>query len=239
MPTTISKRKYEDLTAKLDFADASLELDFLRKGRQVIDTASYVEEITERRGKLIAERERAYSWHEIGRATEETGKPIYELFDSETGLLIDRDPGKQKIEFVEQEGIQKIKINLGTGNLQENFRLFLKRQLQVGLDPADFIRTISQDHVAVLQRILLEDLPLGKDFAVTRKRFVETVMGKMKDREARRKLVGNVSRILRTAHSRAAASSVSLFALQNPNIISGLRRTANGRPCWPPRRSPE
>lgn len=133
--------------------------------------------------------------------------------------------------IVEEAGSQFLRLNVGTGNSKVDFKMFLKRQLQAGLDPANFIRTISTQHVALMQGILLDNINKGLGIRETRKAFVNKVSGALTTGVERERLMKNSMRILRTAHQRASASAVSLFALRNRDLITGLRRVANGRPC--------
>lgn len=126
---------------------------------------------------------------------------------------------------------EALKLNVGTGKLNGDFKMFLERQLQVGLEPANLIKTFSTNHIAEMQRIVMKNVQEGINTRKTAKEFVDRIVTDMTTDIERKTLMFNTMRIIRTSHQRAAASAVSLYGLANRDLVVGLRRLADGRPC--------
>lgn len=209
----LSKKRYRELLQGLEFMDSKLELEFLRSGREVTE-AVYFEEMLRIREVLEARNGNGYN--------------RIELSD-----LIPVEISEAPIPPV-RGNMPKGSINLvlGTGKLNDDFLMFLERQLEVGLDPANLITTFGTEHIARMQGVLLDNVRHGLDVGAARKEFMSGLMKDMTTGEERRRLASNSMRIMRTAHQRAAASATSLWGLQNRDLITGLVRVADGRPCF-------
>jgi hypothetical protein len=158
------------------------------------------------------------------------------IFNPETLVeVVESREGKSYFLY-DEEGIMwvtegDISVPLGTGKLTPEFKAFLNRQFQQGLDPRNRITTFTTAHVAELQNIFLSDISKGLDPTMTRDKFVRKLLKGSGDKALRKKLEFQSMRILRTSYARSAAASTSLFALRNEKIIESLERAADGRPC--------
>lgn len=191
---TVSKKALEKDINDLEFMDSNLELDFLKKGREVVEESVYLEEMFR----------------------------IREVLEARVGEVIEQKKSiKRKV----------ISLFIGTGKINEDFEMFLAKQLTVGLAPADLITTVTTQHIADMQTVLLRNIRNGLDVGAARTEFMNKLSDDMLNGVSRKKMSFNTMRIMRTAHQRASTSATSLFALRNRDLIVALERVADGRPC--------
>lgn len=125
---------------------------------------------------------------------------------------------------------QRINVSFG-GTPAQSFTRHLRGQLQRGFEPASLIKTVSQDHVALIQREMLGAVARGKGFGWATDRVIREMYPKGVDDEIKKRMEYNVNRIARTSYMSAVNADTSDFVAGNTDIFYGMRRVANGRPC--------
>ena len=112
-----------------------------------------------------------------------------------------------------------------------SFKRQMKKQLEAGTSPALRIKTISQDHVKLVQIQMMKMYGQGKSYGWVGSEVVKQMYPAGVDKAIRKRMEYNIERIARTSYRDAVNADQLQFILQNPSIFYGARRTADGRPC--------
>jgi hypothetical protein len=107
----------------------------------------------------------------------------------------------------------------------------MSNQLKAGFHPANMIKTVSQEHVAIIQKNMMLAISKGKGHAWTRDMILKEMFPAGLSKEVRKKMGYNITRILRTSYREAVNVDTMTFIGDNTDSFYGARRTADGRPC--------
>lgn len=130
-----------------------------------------------------------------------------------------------------REASPKIDIVLAGGKVNDQFKRYVRKQLETGTEPGMLIKTISADHVKELQRLFVTELNAGRNIITTREEFIKRMGLVAKSPELRKKMEFNVLRILRTSYSNAVNEDFTNFMSENEQLFEKKLRMADGRPC--------
>lgn len=118
------------------------------------------------------------------------------------------------------------------GTPTQSFTRHLRKQLRLGLNPADLIKTVSPQHVRMIQRQLLTAVSKGKSFGWAKDRVMKEMYPLKVDRLIQQTVQSDITRIMRTSYMQAVNLDTTDFVGDNTNIFYGSRRVADGRPCF-------
>jgi len=133
---------------------------------------------------------------------------------------------------VKEKPLTEADLNVSFGGTaNQSFTKHLRNQLRAGQHPATLIKTISQDHVKLIQREMMMAVSKGQGFGWTVERVLKQMYPKGIDEQIRKQMEYNVTRIARTSYMQAVNLDTTLFVDENGDAFFGSRRVADGRPC--------
>ena len=165
-------------------------------------------------------------YDEISARVNAVSKRIYLMYRKELTGTLRRGGMRIQNKTVEEA----LNVAFG-GKPTDSFLRHVKKQLQVGRDPAALIKTISQEHVRLIQREMLLAVSKGKGFGWARDKVVKEMTTAAVDTSIRNTMEYNVTRIARTSFMSAVNADATEMAFDNSDIFYGSRRVADGRPC--------
>ncbi|RJR27666.1 hypothetical protein C4561_01815 [candidate division WWE3 bacterium] len=134
-------------------------------------------------------------------------------------------------EIFEAEASPKIVISLGKGTPNDQFKQMLKGQLDNKTEPSMLIKTLSADHVKVLQRDVAAAVSAGQGVYTAKEDFLKKVLPTLDNAELTKKMEYNVLRIMRTSYNTAVNEDFTKFMSDNQHLFEKKIRMADGRPC--------
>lgn len=143
------------------------------------------------------------------------------------GFNVKHTPGSNVQEAI---GEGSLDVVFG-GTPKKSFEKHLLGLLKAGSEPAKIIKTVSQEHVALIQRQLAFGLSKGKGFSWTRDKVIREMFPKGVSQNIQKRMEYNVTRILRTSYMNAINNDTTEFVANNPQAFYGSIRVADGRPC--------
>lgn len=130
---------------------------------------------------------------------------------------------------------QEAEIKLAFGDrdaLRKEWLAFQGKMLDSGTEPAALIRTLSQEHVKLVQGAMIEGMGQGQSLRWVKDKAVEAITGRVvSPDDIRLPMEANVMRIVRTSYSQAVNADIMAFGDRNSDLVSHYIRVVDGRPC--------
>lgn len=118
------------------------------------------------------------------------------------------------------------------GTPNQSFTKHLRGQLRAGHNPAALIKTVSQQHVQLIQKQLSIAVSKGQGFGWAKNRVLKEIYPVGVDRMIKKQMEYNVTRIMRTSYMQAVNLDTTDFVADNSGIFYGSRRLASGGACF-------
>ena len=126
-----------------------------------------------------------------------------------------------------------INLTLGSGNVNEDFKAYTKKRLQLAIDnPGTYIKTVGTNYVSLIQKEMLSGLDKGRDLMQSKDEVLRKLKLVTLSKELRQETEYKVMRIMRTEYAAAANAVTYQFGKENARMIKGYSRVADGRPCF-------
>lgn len=167
------------------------------------------------------------SYDAISRGVSKRSKDIYLFYRKELAKTLTGVKFAPKIKPLTEA---EINVSFG-GTPNQSFTKHLRRQLQVGQDPAALIKTLGPEHVKLIQREMAIAVSKGKGFGWATDKVLKQMYPAFADEAIRKRMEYNVTRIARTSYMQAVNADTSEFVFDNQDTFFGSRRVADGRPC--------
>lgn len=176
--------------------------------------------------KINAKINRDYT--KIAKKGHSIVKQSYDVHREQTEITL-KDMGARKA-IVKEENAPDISVTF-RGTPSDNFNKHLERMFREGRYPEVMIKSLSKEHVAMIENKVMKAISQGKGFNWVRDDLIREILPGGPDDVFAKSMGYKIERISRTTYREAVNFDMTDFVSDNPESFYGSRRVADGRPC--------